>query len=117
MRRVALLLLLVLVGGCSSSKGATPVTVFAAASLTDAFSAVSRPDGHATFNFAGSQALVTQIEQGAPADVFASADEKNMQKLVDAGLVESPRAFARNALQIAVAPGNPKHVAGLGDLA
>ena len=98
------------------------LNVFAAASLTGAFDdekqtlAASDPGLSLTYNFAGSQALVTQIQQGAPADVFASADEKNMQKLVDAGLVEAPKPFARNKLEIAVAPGNPKHVTGLADL-
>jgi molybdate transport system substrate-binding protein len=71
---------------------------------------------HVTANFAGSQALVAQIEQGAPADVFASADQKNMQKLVDTGLVEPPSVFARNALEIVVARANPKRIAGLRDL-
>jgi molybdate transport system substrate-binding protein len=99
------------------------LSVFAAASLTEAFSdeqaaLVHRHPGlHRTYNFAGSQALVQQITQGASADVFASADEKNMQKLVDAGLVETPRVFARNKLEILVASGNPKHITGLGDLA
>src|SRR4051812_23743214 len=116
MRRIALLLALV-IGGCSSSHAITPVTVFAAASLTDAFGALTSAGVQPTFNFGGSQALVTQIQQGAPADVFASADEKNMQKLVDAGLVDPPKVFARNALEIAVAAGNPKHVTGLADLA
>ncbi len=98
------------------------LNVFAAASLTGAFDdekqklAASDHGLSLTYNFAGSQALVTQIQQGAPADVFASADEKNMQKLVDAGLVEAPKRFARNKLEIAVAPGNPKHVTGLADL-
>jgi molybdate transport system substrate-binding protein len=99
-----------------------PLNVFAAASLTESFTdekqalATSAPGLSLTLNFAGSQALVTQIENGAPADVFASADEKTMQKLVDKGLVESPRTFARNALEIAVQPGNPKHITGLADL-
>ena len=98
------------------------LNVFAAASLTGAFAdekqtlAASDPGLSLTYNFAGSQALVTQIQQGAPADVFASADERNMQKLVDAGLVEPPKQFARNKLEIAVAPGNPKHITGLADL-
>jgi molybdate transport system substrate-binding protein len=69
-----------------------------------------------TYTFAGSQVLVTQIQQGAPADVFASASQKNMKILVDAGLVETPKTFARNKLEIAVAPGNPKHITGLADL-
>jgi molybdate transport system substrate-binding protein len=56
------------------------------------------------------------MQNGAAADVFASADEKNMQKLVDAGLVDAPKTFARNKLEIAVAPGNPKHITSLADL-
>jgi molybdate transport system substrate-binding protein len=100
-----------------------PLNVFAAASLTESFTdekqalATSAPGLSLTLNFAGSQALVTQIENGAPADVFASADEKTMQKLVDKGLVESPRTFARNALEIAVQPGNPKKITTLEQLA
>jgi molybdate transport system substrate-binding protein len=98
------------------------LNVFAAASLTEALNteretlATDDPDLDVTYNFAGSQALVQQIQQGAPADVFASADTKNMQKLVDAGLVETPQTFARNKLQIAVAPGNPKNIKTLADL-
>jgi molybdate transport system substrate-binding protein len=98
------------------------LNVFAASSLTKAFNsektnlAATNSALSLTYNFAGSQALVTQIQQGAPADVFASADTANMQKLVDAGLVETPKTFARNLLEIAVAPGNPKHIATLADL-
>ena len=115
-------------GSSSKSSGSTPSTtstpttpaklsgslnVFAAASLTEAFNdektalASSDPGLSLTYDFAGSQALVTQIKNGAPADVFASADQKNMQKLIDAGLVETPKTFARNKLEIAVAPGTP----------
>ena len=99
------------------------VTVFAAASLTAAFDdakaavTAGNPGLSLTFNFAGSNALAAQITQGAPADVFASADVANMQKLVDAGLVDTPVTFARNKLEIAVAPGNPKSLAVLADLA
>jgi molybdate transport system substrate-binding protein len=106
---------------------AAPLTgslnVFAAASLTGAFNTgkatltAAHPNLSITYNFAGSNALVAQIQQGAPADVFASADAKNMQKLVDAGLVNSPVTFAKNKLEIAVAPGNPKNITGLADLA
>ena len=98
------------------------LSVFAAASLTDAFDEVkdgletSATDLSVTNNFAGSQALATQIEQGAPADVFASADEKNMKRLQDQDLVDTPQVFARNKLQIAVAPGNPKNIQSLADL-
>jgi molybdate transport system substrate-binding protein len=99
------------------------LNVFAAASLTGAFNAAkaafatSDPSLSLTFNFAGSNTLVTQIQQGAPADVVASADQKNMDKLVSAGLVETPVTFARNKLEIAVAAGNPKHITRLQDLA
>ncbi len=98
------------------------LTVFAAASLTGAFNAeksalaATDPGLDLTLSFGGSQMLVTQITQGQPADVFASADGRNMQKLVAQGLVDTPRVFARNVLQIAVAPGNPKHINGLADL-
>jgi len=99
------------------------LTVLAAASLTGAFTAAkatltsANPGLALTTSFAGSNALAAQIRQGAPADVFASADQPNMAKLVTAGLVESPVVFARNRLEIAVAPGNPKRITGLADLA
>jgi molybdate transport system substrate-binding protein len=70
-----------------------------------------------TYNFGGSGLLVTQIQQGAPDDVIATADTASMQKLVDAGLVETPATFAKNKLEILVAPGNPKNIKGLNDLA
>jgi molybdate transport system substrate-binding protein len=106
----------------SSSALKGSLNVFAASSLTEAFNAVKStlgttdPDLHLTLNFGGSQMLVTQITQGQPADVFASADQKNMQKLIDKGLVETPKVFAQNLLQIVVAPGNPKQITGLADL-
>jgi molybdate transport system substrate-binding protein len=113
-RRPALALVVVLVltacGDGSSSSG--PPTVLAAASLTRVFTEL----GGARFAFAGSQAVVSQLEQGAPADVIALADTEHMQSLVEAGLVEKPTVFARNTLAIAVAPGNPKHVSTLADL-
>jgi molybdate transport system substrate-binding protein len=116
-RRLVLAALLVLAVGCGSdgtaATGTARPTVFGAASLTETFTEV----GGATFSFGASSALVTQIQQGAPADVFASADEKNMQKLVDAGLVETPKVFAHNTLEIVTGPGNPKHISGLADLA
>jgi molybdate transport system substrate-binding protein len=100
------------------------VTVFAGSSLTDAFAKIgdelmkANPGARFIFNFGSSSTLATQITNGAPADVFASADEANMQKVVDAGLAAGqPQAFATNELQIAVAPGNPKRIAGLADLA
>ena len=107
----------------SSSDPGGRLTVFAAASLTEAFtdteaSLESAYDGlEVVYSFAGSGALVTQVEQGAPADVIATADTASMQRLVDAGLVEAPTAFARNRLQILVAPGNPHDIASLASLA
>jgi molybdate transport system substrate-binding protein len=115
--------------GCSSASSSSsgkltgPLSVYAASSLTEAFNKAkttleaANPGLHITYNFAGTNALVSQIEQGAPADVFASADTKNMDKLVTKGLVETPVTFAKNKLEIAVAPGNPKHITGLADLA
>jgi molybdate transport system substrate-binding protein len=106
-------------GGTAASPG--ELKVFAAASLTAAFGELGEQftaaDGgtEVTFNFAGSQALATQIQQGAPADVFASADTANMDKVKD--LVGDPQAFASNLLQIVVEKGNPKGVKDLDDLA
>jgi molybdate transport system substrate-binding protein len=85
------------------------VTVFAAASLREAFTSLagafegSHPEAHLVFSFAGSQTLRAQLEQGAPADVFASADERHMQALVAAKRVQQPRVFATNELVVVVA--------------
>jgi molybdate transport system substrate-binding protein len=110
-------------GGPSGGTAAAPgeLKVFAAASLTAAFGTLgerftaANGGTEVTFNFAGSQALATQIRQGAPADVFASADTANMDKVKD--LVGTPHGFASNRLRIVVEKGNPKGVKGLGDLA
>jgi molybdate transport system substrate-binding protein len=100
------------------------ITVFAAASLTAAYTEIgnafmaSNPDAAVTFSFASSSDLVTQIDQGAPADVFASADQANMTKLTDAGgNAGDSRVFATNSLQIIVQPANPKGIVGVADLA
>ena len=100
------------------------VTVFAAASLSAAFQELARtfeaqhPGVKVDLAFGGSSTLVQQIQQGAPADVFASADEANMQRLVESGAIAGvPALFAHNRLQIVVGLGNPKHIAGLADLA
>src|SRR5437762_3418551 len=94
------------------------VVVFAASSLTDAFNALSsefssaNPRVTVAPSYAGSALLVAQLAQGAEADIFASADEPNMRKLVDATLAEGPRRiFAGNRLQIVVQAGNPKKIA------
>jgi molybdate transport system substrate-binding protein len=105
-----------------SSRALGTVKVFAAASLTEAFADEaaalrgSEPGLTPTFSFAGSGALVTQVQQGAPADVIATADPASMRRLTDAGLVEAPLTFARNRLQILVAPGDPKGIRSLTDL-
>jgi molybdate transport system substrate-binding protein len=99
------------------------VTVFAAASLTDVFTELGNhleadnPDLDVRFDFAGSSALATQITHGAPADVFASADEAQMKVVTDAGLAQDPTVFAGNVLEIAVPKGNPARVTGLSDFA
>jgi molybdate transport system substrate-binding protein len=109
--------------GESTGGGSVDITVFAAASLTAAFTEIgdavhaANPGVDVTFNFAGSSDLVTQIAQGAPADVFASADTSNMAKLTDAGDSGSePVVFATNRLEIIVGPGNPEGIASLADL-
>lgn len=106
-----------------AAKATGDITVSAAASLTEAFTALGNkfeqqnPKATVTFNFGSSPALVTQIQGGAPADVFAAADLANMDKLVSGGQVTvSPTPFARNQMEIAVKPGNPEGVDGVSDL-
>ena len=98
------------------------LTVFAAASLTDVFGDLGdrlmaeNPGLDVQFNFAGSSALATQLTQGAPADVFASANEEQMAVVTDAGLqAGDPTVFTGNVLEIAVPEGNPGDVTGLAD--
>ena len=114
--RFAVAALLVVVAGCGSggSSSGGSVTVFAAASLTDAFNALGVAD--AKFSFAGSQELVQQIQDGAPADVIATADTTTIGQVADQ-LESAPRTFARNTLVIVTAPGNPRHLTTLADLA
>jgi len=127
----AALLSVALVSGCGSStepsSSSTPaptnLVVFAAASLKQSFTQLGEqfktdnPGASVEFSFAGSSDLVTQLTQGAKADVFASADTKNMGKAKGAGLLAGdPVNFATNALTIAVAPGNPKGIRSFQDL-
>jgi molybdate transport system substrate-binding protein len=99
------------------------VTVFAAASLTDAFEEIgtafedANPGATVELNFAASSSLREQIVAGAPADVFASANTSNMDQVVDAGAADNPQNFVENQLQIAVPAGNPAGVTGLADFA
>ncbi|MGI8613414.1 MAG: molybdate ABC transporter substrate-binding protein [Nocardioidaceae bacterium] len=116
-------------GACGSNSGATgaagseTLTVYAASSLTSALTQIgkdfesSHPGVTVRFSFGGSSDLVAQLEQGAPADVFASADTANMDKATSANLVEGkPVSFASNTLQIAVPPDNPAAISSFADL-
>lgn len=100
------------------------ITVSAAASLTEAFTKMGtdfqkkHPGATVTFNFGSSGTLAQQIQGGAPADAFASADGANMQKLVTGGQVTAePTVFASNLLAIVVKPSNPNKVKSVADLA
>ena len=112
--------------GCGSGvdqNGDETLTVYAAASLTGTFTELGRtfekdhPGVRVTFSFGGSADLVTQIQQGAPADVFASADTENMEKLGADGLTgQAPEDFASNTLEIVTPPDNPAGITSLDDL-
>jgi molybdate transport system substrate-binding protein len=126
-RLLVLFSVLALISGCGSSGQPTAtsatILVFAAASLKQTFTDIGEqfktknPGAAVEFNFAGSSDLVTQLTQGAHADVFASADTTNMEKAAQAGLLAGdPVNFASNKLTIAVAPGNPKKIASFKDL-
>lgn len=115
----------------TSAGNATPddgpsgtLTVFAAASLKAPFTRLAadfearNPGTKVALSFAGSSDLATQITQGAPADVFASADTRNMTRVADAGLLDgTPTNFATNVLVVAVPPSNPASVTSFADLA
>lgn len=110
-------------GGARTSLASSPVRVFAAASLAASFQAIAaafertQPTVRIELHCAGSPQLVLQLREGAVADVFASADLSNMQKVQDRGeVVGAPVVFARNELAIVVRTGNPKRVQGIADL-
>jgi molybdate transport system substrate-binding protein len=124
--------------GCGSSSSSTPgsggtaaagkisgkVVVFAATSLTDAFDKIgaqfekANPGVTVTFNYNGSSSLATSINQGAPADVFASASPTNMKTVTDAGdATGTPQIFTRNTGEIMVETGNPLKIKSVSDLA
>lgn len=106
--------------GCDGSSDETLI-VYAASSLTDVFEQVegdfeaAHPDIDLVVNYGGSSSLAAQIEQGAPVDVFASADQATMQRVL-AEAAGVPSVFAHNQLTIAVEAGNPEVIAGLADL-
>ncbi|MBT8228372.1 MAG: molybdate ABC transporter substrate-binding protein [Dactylosporangium sp.] len=107
----------------ASARVTGPVTVLAAASLTEVFTQLgtdfeaAHPGTTVTFSFAASSTLAQQINAGAPGDVFAAASPTTMATVTDAGnAAGQPQVFARNQLVIAVAQGNPLGISGLADL-
>ncbi|MFD2793803.1 molybdate ABC transporter substrate-binding protein [Promicromonospora vindobonensis] len=108
--------------GCAPEPDGEQLTVLAAASLREPFAALEttfeeeHPGVDVTISFGGSSDLADQVEAGAPADVVATADERTMARLSDAGLVASPTVFATNVLTIVVPTGNPSGVESLTDL-
>lgn len=111
-------------GGSDGGGAEQTLAVFAAASLTDVYGEINtefvkeHPGVTIQMTNGGSNDLVTQISQGAPADVLATADTKTMDTAVQQGLIAGdPTTFATNELTIAVQPGNPKGIATLQDLA
>lgn len=138
LRALCVLSAVVTVAGCSSS-GASPsggspsgssaggglsgsITVFAASSLTEAFTTLGQqfkrahPGTDVTFNFDSSSTLAESITQGQQADVFASASPKNMATVVSAGDAANPTNFVKNRMEIATPPGNPAHIRTVADL-
>ncbi|MGP4019395.1 molybdate ABC transporter substrate-binding protein [Saccharopolyspora sp. 5N708] len=120
---VGALIALVLLAGCGQAAAPQQrtLTVLAAASLTESFDELGNrftaehPDVRVQFDYQGSSTLAEQIKQGRQADVFASADTKNMDKVRD--LVGTPETFATNRLTIVVPPGNPAGITSFADLA
>lgn len=119
------IMLVVSMAACTSQprSGKTPLILFAASSLTETFRDLERgfemahPDIDVQLTFSGSQVLRLQIEQGAAADVFASANEAHMSALAEGGLIERPRAFAENTLAVIVPLDNPARIEQIADLA
>lgn len=117
-------------GGGSASAGSSSgstvkgtITVLAAASLTEAFTTLGKqfetahPGTKVVFSFGPSSGLATQITAGAPADVFASASQNNMDQVTSAGEASGPTVFVKNTMEIAVPPNNPANIATVADLA
>jgi molybdate transport system substrate-binding protein len=120
---LAAALALVAACGDDGDPESSEIVVFAAASLTDAFEEVAdafedaNPGTSVELNFAASSALREQIIEGAPADVFASANGSNMDAVVEAGEADGSEVFVQNQLEIAVPAGNEAGVSGLDDFA
>ena len=121
---LCLLFLALVSAGCGARADGKPeLTVFAASSLTGVFGELGseferqNPGVEVRFNFAGSSALLAQLQQGAPVDVFASADEAKMKAAAEAGTVSDPQVFAKNTPVVIVPRGNPAGVMTTRDLA
>jgi molybdate transport system substrate-binding protein len=112
LRRLLLVVLVALLLPASVS-GATQVTVFAAASLTEVFPRIDKSE---RYSFAGSDQLALQLRQGAPADVFASASPKYAELAYRDGIVLKPVVFATNKLIVLVPSSNPAHITSVYDL-
>ena len=112
----------VAINASSSPAIAGTITVLAAASLTQSFTALgkkfeaSHPGVSVKFSFGGSSTLATNINNGAPADVYASASATSMDQVLAKGNADTSKAFAKNVLEIATPPANPARITGLGDL-
>ncbi len=123
MRRVAFWVLAVVIAACETPPEAGTLNVYAASSLTEAFGELeavfeaAHPDIDVSVTYAGSQVLRLQIEQGAAADVFASANPEHMRALQDSGLAEESRVFVHNELVVIVPLDNPAGIEALEDLA
>jgi len=102
------------VAGQASASPNAQITVYAAASLTDVFPKIDRAE---RYQFGGSNTLAAQITQGAPADVFASANMSLPSQLFSKGLCSKPVVFTRNTLVVVVPKANPAHIRNIYDLA
>jgi molybdate transport system substrate-binding protein len=109
----AVALVAAILGAAPASPRSSPLTIYAAASLTDAFKAF---DPAERYSFAGSNVLETQIRNGAPADLFASAAPLNTQRLHRDGLVLNPVTFTSNRLTLIVPKANPAGIRSVYDL-
>ena len=124
-RLSSFLITLALLSACASNTpkaASVKLTVFAAASLTESFNEIAavfeafHPGVDVSFNFAGSNTLRAQIEQGARADVFASANTKEMNALISDDLADTPQIFLSNRLVIITPADNPANVSTVNDL-
>ncbi len=125
MRVPAVMLLTVLLLSVTPARAAErELVVFAASSLTDAFTAIganfeaAHPDTRVLFNFGGSSTLAAQLANGAPADLYASANPTQMEAAITAGRIHgTPQTFAHNRLVLITPADNPAHIGALADLA